>query len=323
MSQPAISTIDLIGIPCDAGASRRGCIMGPEAMRIAGLKEVLADLGHTVADRGDIASGKVLGNSAWQSADSRKSEVLALAAQSSKLARETLHAERLPVFIGGDHSLSMGTLSGVAQHCAAIGKPLFVLWVDAHGDFNTPATSDTGNIHGMPLAVLCGEPDFGPEFSGEWRGSVDPRNVTVFGARSIDRPERRLLEDRGVDVIDMRSIDEMGVVALMRDMLARVESADGHLHVSLDVDVIDPGIAPGAGTPVAGGLSFREAHLVMEMIHDSGTMGSLDIVELNPYLDNGGMSARLLVDLAASLFGRQIMPRQSRRLGIEATTRSV
>jgi len=323
MSQTANTAIDLIGIPCDAGASRRGCIMGPEAMRIAGLADVLAVLGHTVAERGDIESGGATESPAWQTPDSRKAEVLALAARSSLLALETLQEQRLPVFIGGDHSLSMGTLSGVAKHCAAINKPLFVLWVDAHGDFNTPATSETGNIHGMPLALLCGEPDFGPEYSGDWRGSVDPCNVTVFGARSIDRPERQLLEERGVDVIDMRRIDESGVVALMRDVLAKVEQADGHLHVSLDVDVIDPGIAPGAGTPVAGGLSFREAHLVMEMIHDSGTMGSLDIVELNPYLDNGGMSARLLVDLPASLFGRQIMPRQSRRLGIEATTRGI
>lgn len=324
MSQPPLLDIDLFGIACDAGASRRGCVMGPEAMRIAGLHDVLSGLGHAVSDRGDITPIPATDRSAaWQSADHRKAEVLALAAMSSERARATLGASRLPVFIGGDHSLSMGTLSGVSQHCAANGKPLFVLWVDAHGDFNTPATSETGNIHGMPLALLCGEPDFGPEFAGDWRGSVDPRNVTVFGARSIDRPERQLLEERGVDVIDMRRIDEMGVVALMREVLARVEAVDGHLHVSLDVDVIDPAIAPGAGTPVAGGLSFREAHLVMEMIHDSGTMGSLDIVELNPYLDNAGMSARLLVDLTASLFGRQIMPRQSVRSGVEATVRGI
>lgn len=323
MSQTTPRAIDLFGIACDAGASRRGCVMGPEAMRIAGLRDVLADLGHDVVDRGDLKASPAADHRAWHSAADRQSAILALAARSSASASETLAAGRVPVFVGGDHSLSMGTLSGVARHCATIDKPLFVLWVDAHGDFNTPATSETGNIHGMPLALLCGEPDFGPAFSGDWRGRVEPGNVTVFGARSIDRPERQLLEQRGVSVVDMRSIDEMGVVALMRDVLARVEDAGGHLHVSLDVDVIDPAIAPGAGTPVAGGLSFREAHLVMEMIHDSGTMGSLDIVELNPYLDNGGMSARLLVDLTASLFGRQIMPRQSRRLGIEAVVRSV
>tara|TARA_R110002020_G_scaffold14693_3_gene52154 strand:- start:41 stop:1015 length:975 start_codon:yes stop_codon:yes gene_type:complete len=324
MPQPTIFAIDLFGIACDAGASRRGCVMGPEALRIAGLVEVLAGLGHTVIDRGDLDAGAPAGPSqTWQSATHRQAAVLAMAKASSARALQTLQDGRLPVFLGGDHSLSMGTLAGVAQHCAAIGRPLFVLWVDAHGDFNTPATSETGNIHGMPLALLCGEPDFGPDFAGPWRGAVDPRQVTVFGARSVDRPERALLEARGVAVIDMRDIDETGVVALMRDVLARVEAAKGHLHVSLDVDVIDPAIAPGAGTPVAGGLSFREAHLVMEMIHDSGAMGSLDIVELNPYLDNAGMSARLLVDLAASLFGRQIMPRQSQRMGVETRVQGI
>ena len=324
MSQPATHAIDLFGIPSDAGASCRGSGMGPEAMRVAGLLETLATLGQTVVDRGNITwnDGATRGTP-WRLSNERKAEVLAIARQSSMLALASLGAGRLPAFVGGDHSLSIGTISGVARHCAASGKPLFVLWVDAHGDFNTPATSETGNIHGMPLALLCGEPDFGPEYDGEWRGLVDPRNVTIFGARSIDRPERQLLEQRGVDVVDMRRIDEMGVVALMREVLTKVEAAGGHLHVSLDVDAIDPAIAPGAGTPVAGGLTFREAHLVMEMIHDSGTIGSLDIVELNPYLDQAGMSARLLVDLAASLFGRQIMPRQVARMDINEAANSI
>ena len=324
MSQAAAQTIDLFGIPSDAGASCRGCGMGPEALRVAGLTETLATLGHAVNDRGDITwSGRPLGGTPWRLSDERKAEVIALARQSSEQALAALRNRHMPVFIGGDHSLSMGTISGVARHCAAIGKPLFVLWVDAHGDFNTPATSETGNIHGMPLALLCGEPDFGAEFDGDWRGAVDARNVTIFGARSIDRPERQLLEQRGVDVIDMRRIDEMGVVALMREVLERVTAVGGHLHVSFDVDVVDPSLAPGAGTPVAGGLTFREAHLVMEMIHDSGAMGSLDIVELNPFLDHAGMSARLLVDLAASAFGRQIMPRQTNRAAVTETISSI
>ena len=324
MSQPATPAIDLFGIPSDAGASCRGSGMGPEALRVAGLIETLATLGHSVIDNGDLTwDHRAAGGTPWRLSDERRAEVLAIALQSSTLALASLDAGHLPAFIGGDHSLSMGTISGVARHCATIGRPLFVLWVDAHGDFNTPATSETGNIHGMPLALLCGEPDFGPDYEGEWRGLVDPRNVTIFGARSIDRPERQLLERRGVDVIDMRRIDEMGVVALMRDVLARVKAAGGHLHVSLDVDAIDPAIAPGAGTPVAGGLTFREAHLVMEMIHDSGAMGSLDVVELNPYLDHAGMSARLLVDLTASLFGRQIMPRQTARLSEASSIQGV
>jgi arginase len=320
----ATPAIDLFGIPSDAGASCRGTGMGPDALRVAGLLETLATLGYTASDHGDIVwTGRAAGGTPWRLSGERKAEVLAIARQSSDLALASLSAGRLPAFVGGDHSLSMGTISGVARHCAAIGKPLFVLWVDAHGDFNTPATSETGNIHGMPLALLCGEPDFGPEYDGDWRGRVDPRNVTIFGARSIDRPERQLLELRGVNVVDMRRIDEMGVVALMREVLARVEAVGGHLHVSFDVDVIEPAIAPGTGTPVAGGLTFREAHLVMEMIHDCGHMGSLDIVELNPYLDHAGMSARLLVDLAASLFGRQIMPRQTARMSINEAATSI
>mgnify|MGYP000962164822 CR=1 FL=1 len=222
MSQPATPAIDLFGIPSDAGASCRGSGMGPEALRVAGLVETLATLGHSVIDNGDLTwEHRAAGGTPWRLSDERRAEVLAIARQSSTLALASLDAGHLPAFIGGDHSLSMGTISGVARHCAAIGRPLFVLWVDAHGDFNTPATSETGNIHGMPLALLCGEPDFGPDYEGEWRGLVDPRNVTIFGARSIDRPERQLLERRGVDVIDMRRIDEMGVVALMRDVLAR------------------------------------------------------------------------------------------------------
>jgi arginase len=324
MSHAAAQAIDLFGIPSDSGASCRGCGMGPDAMRVAGLIETLVTLGYTVTDHGDIAwDRRPAGGTPWRLSDERKAEVLAIAKQSSERAWVSMQAGRLPAFVGGDHSLSMGTISGVARHCAAIGKPLFVLWVDAHGDFNTPATSETGNIHGMPLALLCGEPDFGPEYEGAWRGKVDPRNVTIFGARSIDRPERQLLEKRGVEVIDMRRIDEMGVVALMREVLAKVEAVGGHLHVSLDVDAVDPSIAPGAGTPVAGGLTFREAHLVMEMIHDHGHMGSLDIVELNPYLDHAGMSARLLVDLTASLFGRQIMPRQTARMDINTDATSI
>ena len=317
MSHPAFDAIDLYGVPSDAGASCRGSGMGPAALRVAGIVETLSTLGHNAIDHGDLAwSEQSAGGTPWRLSSERKAEVLALARQSSSRALASLDAGRLPAFLGGDHSLSMGTISGVARHCAKVAKPLFVLWIDAHGDFNTPATSETGNIHGMPLALLCGEPDFGPEFAGDWRGQVDPRNVAIFGARSIDRPERQLLEARGVDVVDLRRIDEMGVVAPMRELLERVAAVDGHLHVSLDVDVVDPALAPGAGTPVAGGLTFREAHLIMEMIHDSGTMGSLDIVELNPFLDHAGMSARLLVDLAASLFGRQIMPRQPSRIDI-------
>lgn len=309
MSKPAQpAPIDLVGVATDAGASTRGTGLGPEALRIAGLIETLADLGHDVNDHGDVRPARTVGEpDSWRLATRRQGEVLTLAAQTSARAFDSLEHARFPLFLGGDHSLSMGTVSGVARHCDAAGKEAHILWIDAHADFNTPGISPSGNLHGMPLALLCGEPEFGDAFGGGWRGKVDPRNVTIFGARSIDRDERQLLADRGITVIDMRMIDEQGVVALMRQVLAR--AAGGHLHVSLDVDAMDPSIAPGAGTLVPGGLTYREAHLIMEMIHDSGLLGSLDIVELNPFLDHAGESAKLLVALAASLFGRQIMAR--------------
>jgi arginase len=310
MHQPARRPVDLYGVATDGGASTRGTGMGPEALRIAGLLETLAELGHEVTDHGDLRPHRQTQGGEpdhWRLAARRQAEVLTLAAETSVRAGASLAGGRLPLFLGGDHSVSMGTVSGVARHCETTGKDLHVLWIDAHADFNTPGISPSGNLHGMPLALLCGEHEFGDAFGGAWRGSVDPHNVTIFGARSIDREERQLLADRGISVIDMRMIDELGVVALMRQVLARAE--DGHLHVSLDVDVMDPSIAPGAGTLVPGGLTYREGHLVMEMLHDSGLVGSVDIVELNPFLDRAGESAKLLVALAASLFGRQIMAR--------------
>ena len=303
--------ISLLGVATAAGASVRGAGMGPEALRVAGLAETLIDLGHFVADHGDLRRPHPSPDAepaSWRLPEERQANVLDLSARASDRAVEMLDDGHFPIFLGGDHSISMGTVSGVARHCAGIGRPIFVLWVDAHGDYNTPVTSPTGNLHGMSLALLCGEPEFDePPFTGSWRGKVDPKNVAIFGARSIDREERRLLEARGVHVADMRKIDELGAVATMRTIIERVRKAGGHLHVSLDVDAMDPSIAPGVGTTVPGGLTYREAHLAMEMLHDSGLVGSLDIVELNPFLDEAGKSALLLVDLVASLFGRSIM----------------
>ena len=302
--------IDLLGIATAAGASVRGAGMGPEALRVAGLTEALLDLEHSVVDHGDLRRPHpALGTSPASARlpEERRNDVLDLAARTSDLGLEILQDGHFPLFIGGDHSIAIGTVSAVARHCATENRPVFVLWIDAHADYNTPLTSPTGNLHGMPLALLCGEPEFDDSFRGSWLGRIDPRNVTIIGARSIDRDERRLLQSRGVEVIDMRKIDEMGVVALMRGVLERVRKAGGHLHVSLDVDAMDPSIAPGGGTLVPGGLSYREAHLIMEMLHDGAVVGSLDVVELNPFLDHGGKSATLLVDLVASLFGRAIM----------------
>jgi arginase len=302
--------IDLLGIATAAGASVRGAGMGPEALRVAGLTEALLDLDHEVVDHGDLRRPHpALGTSPASARlpEERRNDVLDLAARTSDQGLQILQEGNFPLFIGGDHSIAMGTVSAVARHCETTQRPVFVLWIDAHADFNTPASSPSGNLHGMPLALLCGEPEFDDDFGGPWLGRIDPRNVTIIGARSIDRDERRLLHSRGVEVIDMRKIDELGVVALMRGVLERVRKAGGHLHVSLDVDAMDPSIAPGGGTLVPGGLSYREAHLIMEMLHDSDVVGSLDVVELNPFLDHGGKSATLLVDLVASLFGRAIM----------------
>jgi arginase len=303
-----VSRLELIGVATDAGASRRGAAMGPAALRVAELAERLTDLGYLVEDRGDLRAERGL---------AAKIEIDTLARLSSTAGFESLKSGARPIFLGGDHSISMGSVAGVARYCREIGKPLFVLWLDAHGDFNTPITSETGNIHGMSLAMLCGEPGFATE--PEWFAAVDPNNVAIIGARSLDRAEKELIVSRGVDVADMRTIDEFGVVAPLRAFLERVESAGGHLHLSLDVDAMDPGIAPGVGTTVPGGLTFREAHLIMELIHDSRCLGSLDIVELNPFLDHAGKSAELLVDLTASLFGRQILTREQAAL---ASTRA-
>lgn len=302
--------IDILGIATASGASVRGCGMGPEALRVAGLIEALLDLDHDVADHGDLRrpqSGLSLNPSSARLPDERKSDVLDLAARASDAGLAILKAGNFPVFLGGDHSISMGTVSAVARHCQARQKPVHVIWIDAHADYNTPDTSPSGNLHGMPLALLCGETEFDESFRGPWLGQIDPRNVTIFAARSVDRDERRLVQARGVDVIDMRKIDQLGVVAALQKVIDRARAEGAHLHVSFDVDSIDPAIAPGGGTLVPGGLSYREAHLVMEMLHDSGVVGSLDVVELNPFLDHGGKSATLMVDLVASLFGRSIM----------------
>lgn len=297
--------IELIGLATDAGASARGATMGPEALRIAGLAETLQALGHTVIDRGDFRPEE-----SGPKPERRRAEILAVANHASAAGLDVLNAGGLPVFLGGDHSISMGSVSGVARWCAEHRQELFVLWFDAHGDFNTPEISPSGNLHGMALALLCGEDEFDDAFGGAWRGEVDPAHVTLFGSRSIDAGERALLEARGIEVIDMRMIDEEGATIPIKRLIERVAAVGGHLHLSLDVDAMDPGIAPAVGTTVPGGLTYREAHLVMEMLHDAEIVGSLDIVELNPFLDHAGKSALLLVDLAASLFGRKIMSRR-------------
>jgi arginase len=300
--------IDLIGVPLEAGAGRHGCIMGPDAYRTAGLAGTLADLGHAVTDRGNLtlAPGAVtpvtVGGNARNAAE--------IAAWTRAIhAAGTAAGQGTPIFMGGDHSLSIGSINAMARRAQAAGRPLFVLWLDAHSDFNTPATSPSGNIHGMPVAALTGADGLEFLFDGLPRVVLPPSAFHMFGIRSVDIEERRNLRAHGINVTDMRQIDEHGTARLLAGILERTAAAGAMLHVSLDVDFLDPEIAPAVGTTVPGGATYREAQLTMEMLADSGLVTSLDLVELNMFMDHAGKSARLMVDLVASLFGRCIIER--------------
>jgi arginase len=299
-----MKTIELIGAPVQLGAGLAGCAMGPCAMRVAGLDERLTALSHTVIDKGDLTS-KPVTDITLQGMTKHLPEIAGWTRTLDDAAFASLNAGNIPIFLGGDHSLSMGSVSGAARYAAQIGKPLFVLWLDAHADYNTPQTSPSGNMHGMSVAFFTGSPGFGGILN-EGRAIVDPRNVFIMGVRSIDRDERRALAHAGVNVLDMRALDEHGIAGLLREVLETVRDADGLLHVSLDADFIDPQIAPGTGTAVNGGATYREAHLAMEMLADSGLLTSMDVVELNPFLDERGKTAILLAELIASLFGQRI-----------------
>ncbi|PKA40679.1 arginase [Rhizobium sullae] len=303
-------SVTLIGVPVEEGSGRRGAAMGPAALRIAGVDQTLIDLGHDVRDEGDIlvVPARDLPN------HPKAHNLRLIGAYTRALEASTYDAAaagRFPLILGGDHSLSMGSVSGMARYAAEKGRPLFVLWLDAHSDFNSPATSPSGNMHGMPVAFFCGQAEVA-EILPRDRPLVDPRNVFQVGIRSVDPSERVEIQKHGINVFDMRSIDEQGIAATMRHIVSTIEKANGLLHVSLDVDFLDPDIAPGVGTTVPGGATFREAHLVMEMLSDSGLVSSLDLVELNPFLDDRGKSARVLVELTASLFGRRIFDRPTR-----------
>jgi len=308
-AEPRRQAITILGAPVEAGASVPGAAMGPAMLRTAGIVKALRDLGCDVEDKGDLVAPHPLVHGV--APEGRAHRFAHVAAWARLLARETyavLGSGRTPIVLGGDHSLAMGSISGVARHAAEAGRELFVLWLDAHSDFNTPLTSPSGNMHGMSAAMLAREPGLDAVFGDEPHGFIDPARLHLFGIRSIDSGERRLLQDRGVDVVDMRRLDEDGFAVSIRRIIDRVKARNGLLHVSLDVDFLDPMIAPGVGTAVPGGATYREAHLVMELLYESGLSLSLDLVELNPFLDERGKSALLLVDLTASLFGRQVYP---------------
>ena len=312
MSEPnaSIPRIALLGIPLEIGASQRGTLMGPDALRTAGIGRVLGQLGFEVEDHGNLsittvspADGPPPAHAKYY--DEIKIWIRALSERAFELAR----SGAIPVFMGGDHSLSMGSVNGVARHWKEQGRPLFVLWLDAHADYNTPDTTETGNMHGMSAAFLTGEPGLDDLLGVQPRVSIGTDQLDLFGIRSIDPPEKELVRDRRIAIADMRAIDEFGVGVLIRRVIERVKARDGVLHVSFDVDFLDPAVAPGVGTTVPGGATYREAHLVMELLHDSGLVRSLDIVELNPFLDERGRTARVAVELIGSLFGLQITDR--------------
>ena len=308
MTHDPQNTCILIGAGMDCGKRRRGCVMGPDAYRTAGLVETLMDLGWQVDDRGNID-----GPAAPTPAPAGQLHAFGETVTWTRMLTDAaLGACRdgFPVFMGGDHALSLGTVNGVAQYAREQGRPLFVLWLDAHPDINTPQTTLSGNLHGTPIAYLTGQAGF--DGFDPVVAAIPPENVCFIGLRSVDRPERDAITATGMRAIDMRYIDERGIAAPLNEFLTHVAAANGILHVSLDVDFLDPAIAPAVGTTVPGGATFREAHLVMEMLHDSGLVGSLDLVELNPFLDERGKTASLMVDLTASLFGRCVFDRPTR-----------
>ena len=298
----------LIGAPVDSGKKRPGCLMGPDAYQTAGLARTLHDLGHTVSDLGNITATPVAKVQTKYSAYQLE-ETIGWT-QSLAMTAHNAIADAVPIFLGCDHALSLGSISGVNRYATAQGRPQFVLWLDAHSDFHTLETSTSGNLHGTPLAYLTGRNGF-PGFP-EMHAPIPQENVCMLGLRSIDRPELDALASSRIAHHDMREIDEHGIARPLSEFLTRVSAAGGMLHVSLDVDFLDPPVAPAVGTTVPGGATVREAHLVMEMLHDSGLMTSLDLVELNPFLDERGKTALLMVDLAASAFGRRVFDRPTR-----------
>jgi arginase len=302
------SHISLIGAPTDIGAGARGASMGPEALRVAGIAEALHGHGLEVLDRGNLIGPA----NPWLPPDEGYRHLDQVVAW-NQIVHDAVFAElqggRLPVLMGGDHCLGIGSISAVARHCRESGKKLRVLWLDAHADFNTSLLTPSGNIHGMPVACLCG---YGPQELIQIGGTVpaiSPKVVRQIGIRSVDPGEKKFVHEVGMEVFDMRYIDEMGMRHTMELALATLD-ANTHLHVSFDVDFLDPPIAPGVGTTIPGGPTYREAQLCMEMIADTDRLASLDVMELNPALDVRNQTAQLAVDLIESLFGKSTLMRK-------------
>ncbi|GAB1362829.1 arginase [Rhodobacter sp.] len=300
----------LIGAPVDSGQKRAGCLMGPSAYRVAGIAREIGSEGHGIEDWGDVALPPLRDVRCHNPVVHLLAETVGWTEALAGRVDDALSQGGFPIVMGGDHSLALGSAAGAAAFAKRQGRPLFLLWLDAHSDFHTPLTTSSGNLHGTPLAYINGRDGFDafPPFPAP----VPAHRICMFGIRSVDAAEQAAMQERDIAVNDMRVIDEHGIVKPLRAFLDRCRKEGGMLHVSLDVDFLDPSIAPAVGTTVPGGATFREAHLVMELLHESGLVTSLDLVELNPFLDDRGMTARLMVDLVGSLMGKKVFDRPTR-----------
>jgi arginase len=299
--------IRIIGVPMDLGASRRGVDMGPSALRVAGLQARIKQLGHQVEDIGNISVKQAEEMSYGEKRAKYIAEISDACKDLGSAVQKSLEEDHLPLVLGGDHSIAVGSISGVAAHFRKGGKRVGCIWLDAHSDMNTPETSPSGNVHGMPLSAIMG---YGTEELYDLFGfkpKIEPQNVVLVGVRDLDTHEKKFIKKLGVKAFTMREIDERGMREVMSDALKyAMDDTDG-VAVSLDMDFIDPSDAPGVGTPVRGGVTYREAHLAMEMIADSEAMASMEIVEINPVIDEHNRTALLAVELALSGLGKKIL----------------
>jgi arginase len=299
--------VRIINVPLDLGASRRGTDAGPSAFRVAGLSNALARIGFTIADELDIAVPAMETREAVDPTLRFKDEILKVCEQLATETSRSLDNDEYPLVVGGDHSIAMGTVSGVAAHFRKKNEDIGLIWFDAHGDMNLPEFSPSGNIHGMPLAHLLGYGDSELSSILDMHPAVKPENVVLLGIRDVDRVERRFIRDSGIQVFTMRDIDELGMSEVSRRALEVVNKGTAGFHVSFDLDGCDPEVIPGTGTKVPGGVSYREAHLLLEECASDGRMTSLEVVELNPFLDHGNVSAERAITLVQSAFGRNII----------------
>jgi arginase len=307
MTTTTDKTIHIIGVPLDLGASRRGTDVGPSALRIAGLGRHLRSMGYTVAREEDIPAPAMETSSTDDEKARYKPQILDVCTQLAERVLTIHQNGEFPLVLGGDHSIAMGTFSATARHYRDRGEKTGLLWFDAHGDMNVPGVSPSGNIHGMPLAHLLGKGDDDLKNILGFSPKVDPDNVALIGVRDIDAHEREIIRESGIHAFTMREIDEHGMAAVSRRAMEIVNDGTAGFHVSFDVDGCDPTVIPGSGTLVPGGVSFREAHLLMEYVADDGNMLSMEIVELNPFLDEGNISAERALELLLSAMGKSIL----------------